>query len=68
MTYEFGTWYPIESAPRDGTDILVGNRYSVAICFWSDFIGECWQPRNASFSAFPASHWMPLPAPPVEEK
>lgn len=61
-------WQPIETAPRDGTDILVatqsylggvvmaawdkGRRQEMA---WMDMYGD----------AYPdATHWMPLPPPP----
>jgi hypothetical protein len=60
-----GDWQDIATAPKDGTQVLLlsGGR-----------IGNgCWNPGGAFFGAhwmttgdiFGPSHWMPLPAPPV---
>lgn len=62
-------WQPIETAPRDGTWILLQAKGSVipVIARWG--IGEigkdCWV--DGDFSPCPyapkATHWMPLPEP-----
>lgn len=70
-------WQPIETAPKDGTDVLVcGGTYNaglqigtpllgVIIAFWD---GSYWHgpEENAHDEwreCYPA-YWMPLPAPP----
>ena len=67
-------WQPIETAPKDGTAILLWWPYwssSRAIVGW-------WAPRqpDLGWSAWESSyqgncpgptHWMPLPEPPTEE-
>ena len=60
-------WQPIETAPKDGTEILLfcdGPFKDIGLCYWRDdhvMTGWTWgleQPFNF------ATHWMPLPAPP----
>lgn len=81
MTHEFGTWYPIESAPMDGTPVdlwccspgLSGGGYARKTdCWFSD--GTWWQYddlhgddqcRSAVYNAY---YWMPLPPPPEKEE
>lgn len=69
-------WQPIDTAPKDGTAILVG-RFTgnpqashegvCAVDWWrsitdrSGFVG--FGQFNPSY--FPATHWMPLPPPPT---
>jgi hypothetical protein len=62
-------WQPIETAPKDGTDVLV---------WWPDWMAQpirvanfevrhrCWVTGSGS-SAQPPTHWMPLPQPPSAE-
>jgi hypothetical protein len=59
-------WQPIETAPKDGTNVLVLWRYggcSVLFCrhdgFWDD--GDF----NSSIPESDLTHWMPLPPPPT---
>ncbi len=65
-------WRPIETAPRDGTFILIainvrGEGPTVYEARWND-ISECLSGRNG-FLLFDGAHaWRPLPAPPVEVK
>lgn len=64
-------WQPIETAPRDGTDILTWRasqktRLGV-ICgmhcgFWHPDMKE-WQSSDLEWELLP-THWMPLPEPP----
>lgn len=72
-------WLPIESAPKDGTRILIfqaGARrqvqeaswaipYESATGYWATPIG----PLGRGYTILPESptHWMPLPASPVEK-
>ncbi len=74
----FGPWQPIETAPRDGTHILVypptwyGEFASIA--YWhSELSGRCTEPYWKRTDALnriimclenPPTHWMPLPPPP----
>jgi hypothetical protein len=66
-------WQPIETAPKDGREVLVG-RFKRG-CPWNGRIAVDWYrgPRdNAGFIGWcrfnpqhwPATHWMPLPKPP----
>lgn len=69
------TWQPIETAPKDGTEILLGrfvdkcqfgHNNTVAVDYWHDVT------RKDKFNGFgqfnptywPPTHWMPIPAPP----
>lgn len=62
MTME---WQPIETAPKDGADILTYSRHHMSVRYWGE--GEdgemAWQPRIRG--EFP-THWIPLPAPPSD--
>lgn len=67
-------WQPIESAPKDGTEILVagptpghsrdGAYISVGMfddgLWWSSW----WEEREEENALFPPTHWQPLPPPP----
>ncbi len=53
-------WEPIETAPKDGKDILLANRFGAWSSAWA---GDDW--RSYYYSE-PPTHWMHLPAPPVE--
>lgn len=65
-------WQPIETAPKDGTQILAcGFRDGVPIIRttrWRTLDGglECWGEFNTYY--WPATHWMPLPKPPAIRK
>jgi hypothetical protein len=61
-----GEWLPIETAPKDGTDILLwcplpGSEYSVV----GKLCDGWWQSSYEGEDVFNPSHWMPLPAPPA---
>jgi hypothetical protein len=66
------TWEPIETAPRDGTPILVaaGRRYYPMSCWWSEKHQQ-WVIRESAgrvvYVDFPLTHWMPLPEPPSDQ-
>jgi hypothetical protein len=71
-------WHPIETAPRDGTDILVWGRYCMDPCTvrWKH---EEWEGSwdgmrvidqsgdfGTTYQTITApTHWMPLPEPPA---
>lgn len=70
-------WYPIETAPKDGTKVLLccmraspemkHMRGRIEVDFWhrSQKHGyEGWGNFNPHY--YPATHWQPLPEPPVE--
>ncbi len=66
-------WQHIETAPKDGTWILVtcGGQKVPAVVFWSsDF--DVWienEEAPASWAhpeEWPLTHWMPLPTPPTK--
>lgn len=66
-------WQPIDTAPRDGTFVLVCEKDNSAI-YEARFMWDDWYPAMQSDSdeyapmkGYP-SHWMPLPEPPQERK
>ena len=65
-------WQPIESAPKDGTVILLWDAEftGVRVARWHSTLpyvnlaeGGYWQSAH-SYHGVKATHWMPLPAPP----
>lgn len=57
-------WQPIETAPKDGTRVLLYRAEyaeSMAIGYY-DSEWACWNAIGGF--EFSASHWMPLPEPP----
>lgn len=71
-------WQPIETAPRDGTEILIylGSPWAaVEKAQWYE-PWRNWQKENIDWSENPKeqfgigsaipTHWMPLPAPPEQ--
>ena len=78
-----GEWQPIETAPKDGTRILIARAgedsddieitewCSLEDFDWEHIEGEMWRkkplpPREFwNGNGYRATHWMPLPEPPV---
>lgn len=66
-------WQPIETAPRDGTHILVATEGTIGLVWWEDYAVELydgvgWRDHGdmgwgGMIGAEP-THWMPLPDPP----
>lgn len=72
--YQFGTWYPIESAPQDGTWILGWHPSTyvedcIATYRWHTPPCDppCWIDAADSEPDQP-TFWMPLPPPPAKEE
>lgn len=61
-------WQPIETAPKDGTNILVYSESIGRMIAWYKFnnypFGDWF---NLRFDIISPTHWMPLPEPPKEE-
>ncbi len=56
-------WQPIETAPKDGTEILLTCMISdMAICYWSETMNDWTWGLGKKF--FNPSHWMDLPPKP----
>lgn len=63
-------WKPIETAPKDGTTILVAlhewnnpaNRYVFEVVSWQD---GCWS--SEAYPIYPPTHWMHIVPPSTEE-
>jgi hypothetical protein len=77
------TWQPIETAPKDGTRILIwdDDEGGYEIGFWSsnheswldnDICdgdpGKYWPGDLLGNTIFEPTHWMPLPEPPAAKK
>lgn len=71
-----GGWMPIETAPKDGTAILLGSRGGSWIGKWLPVYGSGYRPENPWSSLMlnhdhmgekrcKPTHWMPLPPPPT---
>ena len=70
-------WQPIETAPRDGTLILVCTRgyqriRSMMTTFWSEASAKRFGAKFGWYhegdGAITPTHWMPLPAPPKDHQ
>lgn len=70
------SWQPIETAPKDGSDILVAIDGKCRVVHWHDsayplhkrglhFPWVCQSGQNAYLDTVP-THWQPLPEPPTE--
>jgi hypothetical protein len=66
-------WQPIETAPRDGTNILAivsgnhpdsGEAFTPEVVFWriDQWWNDCWGYDSTDYEP---THWMPLPEPPA---
>lgn len=70
-------WRPIETAPKDGTRVLVyqedeASDMTPQIAWWITWHGEegwhiCWdnEPLQNNSAFAPPTHWAPLPEPPA---
>lgn len=63
-------WQPIETAPRDGTDVLIYTMAgSMYVAGYDDAFSNVWRIRNdEGVNSRVVTHWMPLPAAPKEMK
>lgn len=59
------SWEPIETAPRDGTEVLVFHHGLITIAWWSSIFDE-WQNACSADWCHEVTHWMPLPEAPPE--
>lgn len=63
-------WHPIETAPKNGTLVLLVQKRSASpffgyfVAYWDDESDE-WKFHIEGYVREP-THWMPLPAPPKE--
>ena len=72
-------WQPIETAPKDGTGVLLyrnmpfssGEVYEVVSVYWAEWLENwraCGTEEVVDQYGEPFTHWMPLPAPPEESE
>lgn len=62
-----GEWQPIETAPKDGTLILLyptNGDGQISTGYWWEH-ANCWGAGGGWFDDGEVSHWMPLPEPPI---
>lgn len=62
-------WQPIETAPKDGTRVLIWDGCTVYLASFGFDVGNgpMWQPEYAEVPMYDddgPTHWQPLPAPP----
>lgn len=60
-------WHPIETAPTDGTDVLIGGDFSyvggvVMAKYITDYPRSTFSDMDGDL--YYPTHWMPLPKPP----
>lgn len=71
-------WQPIETAPKDGTRIMLGDRFGAWIGQYREIYQSGFKPDNPwqsmmlnhdhmKYKVLKPTHWMPLPPPPKEE-
>ena len=60
-------WQPIETAPKDGTDVLLYREYSTDVGSYSYQEGRNTVWACGSFMLHGPTHWMPLPTPPADD-
>ncbi len=68
-------WRPIDTAPKDGTEILVAHNGAVSAAFWVDtttytdeevLVNGYWSVHVTTHcDETRLTHWMPLPEPPA---
>jgi len=58
-------WQPIETAPKDGTGVLVYSNGRVVSAYFSKSQDE-WLEVIHDYSFYDPTHWMPLPELPKE--
>lgn len=51
-------WQPIDTAPKDGTEIIVGRSGCIDFVRWLDEFGWC---DRCSDEFFMPTHWMRMP-------
>jgi hypothetical protein len=62
-------WRDIESAPKDGSEVILGRPGHVAFCFYGRGCGDRWaMADDASDLGWDPTHWQPLPSPPPEQR
>lgn len=68
VEHGLGAWLPIDTAPRDGSDVLVYGRGSYAVAHWDGSewrdIGDIGWAGMAGGDDNQPTHWMPLRPPP----
>ena len=73
-------WQPIETAPKDGSSILIydpddghgaGEEPVIYVCYWKEgmsrrrgITGSWTEADGEMYTTFIPTHWMPLPKPP----
>ena len=59
-------WQPIETAPKDGVDVLITDGTYTVVAHWNEKYGwrVSWSRDVFCDSGEDATHWMPIPAPP----
>jgi len=60
-------WQPIETAPRDGTRVLLGRHDNVMLGYWEFSEGPGWWTDSEWWGNDHFTRWQPLPAPPTED-
>lgn len=66
-----GLWQPIETAPKDGTDIIVNMPQVESGCtfiYWKDGWRLTYDGKFLGPHVIKPTHWMPLPDAPEEMK
>jgi len=65
-TGDFGSpqWQPIETAPKDRTQILAVTNDGRIMIWSAEMLRRIMSGNQPFHLQFPATHWMPLPKPP----